>query len=372
VDVTAADIRALVNRNVDGKCVTTVYLNTDGARFPRASDYEARLDALLRQVRRDAERLDEARCAGVGADIEAIRGWVRSQFNRSDTRGLCLFASGGDIFETVQVALPVRNLARVADTPYVVPLEALLGRHHHIALTVIERNKARIFRYRLGRLEEYFGLESDVHGQHKQGGWSAPGYQKNIDNEVLHHFKEADEILRRAHEDQPFDALVIAGPQAEAAEFSRTLHPYLDKIKHGDPVAVELHASSKELTELLTGVEQELVSARRSALLQRLAASSGQGEKAARGLRHVLEAVNGKKVEVLFVVEGAGEPGYRSSTGALALREDEAKSYGGEVEAVDDVIDEIIEEAVRANAHIELFRDEVRLDGHPVAALLRF
>ena len=373
MDVTAADIRALVNRDVDGKCVTSVYLNTDGARFPRAGDYEARLDALLRQVKRDAEhRLDEGRRAGVVADAEAIRVWVRNQFDRSETRGLGLFAAGGEIFATVQVALPVRNLARIGDRPYVVPLEALLGRHHHIALTVIERDKARIFRYRLGRLEEYFGLESDVHRQHKQGGWSAPRYQKNIEQEVLHHFKEADEILRRAHEEEPFDALVIAGPQAEAAEFTRNLHPYLDKIRHGDPIPIELHSGAKELIELLTGIEQELVSARRSTLLRRLAASGGQGEKAARGLRHVLEAVNGKKIEVLFVVEGAGEPGYRSSTGALALHEEEARAYGGDVEPVEDVIDEIIEEAVRANAHIELFRDEVRLDGHPVAALLRF
>ena len=77
-------------------------------------------------------------------------------------------------------------------------------------------------------------------------------------------------------------------------------------------------------------------------------------------------------MEVLFVVEGAGQPGYRSSSGALALHDEEAAAYGEPVEVVDDLIDEVIEEAVRANAHIELFRDPVRLDGHPVAALLRF
>jgi peptide chain release factor subunit 1 len=75
---------------------------------------------------------------------------------------------------------------------------------------------------------------------------------------------------------------------------------------------------------------------------------------------------------VLFVVEGAGQPGYRSSQGMLALHESEAAAYGEPVEVVDDLVDEVIEEAVRSGAHIELFRDEVRLDGQPVAALLRF
>jgi peptide subunit release factor 1 (eRF1) len=270
------------------------------------------------------------------------------------------------------VALPVRNLARVSDTPYVVPLEALLGRHHHIGLVMIERDKARIVRYRLGRVQEYLETASDVHRQHKQGGWSALRYQKNIEHEVLHHMKEAAEILRKAHESEPFDALVIAGPHAEAVEFSKTLHPYLQRVVHGQPISLPQHTSADDLKERLRKVEQELVSGRRSALLERLAAAQGQAEKAARGIRHVLEAVNAKRVEVLFAVEGAGVPGYRSSSGALALHEEEAASYGAPVEPVPDIIDEVIEEAVRGGAQIELFRDEVRLDGHPVAALLRF
>ena len=41
-------------------------------------------------------------------------------------------------------------------------------------------------------------------------------------------------------------------------------------------------------------------------------------------------------------------------------------------EVVDDLIDESIEQAVLSGADIELFRDGSRLDGHRVAALLRF
>ena len=372
MDVTAADIRTLVDRPVGDVPVTSVYLNTDGARFPRSGDYEARLDGLLRDVRKTAEDLDEASRAAVLADADAISRWVRDQFQRTDVRGIGVFASGGEVFETVEVALGVRNLARVNSRPYVVPLEALLGRHHHIALVLIERDKARILRWRLGRLDEYLGLESDVHRQHKQGGWSQLRFQKNIEHEVLHHYKEASEVLRKAHEEEPFDALVVAGPHAESAEFIRNLHPYLEKILHGDPVSLDVHSGVDAVKEFLSGVEQSLVSERRSHLLQRLAAAQGQAEKAARGVRHVLEAVNAKRVEVLFAVEGAGVPGWRSPTGALALHEDEAKAYGEPVEPVTDLIDEIFEEAVRSGAHIELFRDEVRLDGHPVAALLRF
>lgn len=373
MDVTAAAIRELVRRPANSAPVTSVYLNTDGARYPRAVDYEARLEGLLREVRRDGAARGPQAAAAVEADATAITRWVRDQFDRADVRGLGLFASGGEIFERVEVAHPVRNVSRVDERPYVVPLEALLGRMHHIGLTLVERDRARILRYRLGQLREQEPVDSEVPGQHAQGGWAQARYRRNIEHGVLHHLKDVVETLRDIHEnDEAFHALIIAGPPAETAEFTKLLHPYLQKVVHGDPRPLPPDAGVDELLPVCQEVEQELVSARRRELLQRLAAAQGQAGKAARGLRHVLEAVNTKRVETLFVVEGAGEPGWRSSSGALALRADEARSYGEPVEQVDDLIDECIEQAVASGAAIELFRDAGRLEGHPIAALLRF
>lgn len=373
MDVTAAAIRALLNRPPSDGPVTSVYLNTDGARYPRPADYEARLDHLLRAVRRRADALDDRDGAqAVRADADRISHWVRTTFERSRVDGLGLFASGGEIFEHLESPVGVRNIARVGDRPYVVPLQALLGRHHHVALVIVERDRARILRYEFGLLEEHLDVESDVHGQHEQGGWSQARYQRGIDHEVGHHMRDVGDILLRLHELQPLDALVVAGPTAEASEFVRKLHPYLAKVLHGDPISVPLAADDEQLRSVLRDVEQQLVSARRRELLARLEAGKGQAERDARGVRHVLEAVNAKRVDTLFVVEGAGEPGFRSVSGALARHEQEARAYGEPVESVDDLIDEIIEQAVLSGANIELFRDESRLDGHPVAALLRF
>jgi peptide subunit release factor 1 (eRF1) len=372
VDVTAAEIRRLVDRQNGEAPVTSVYLNTDGARFPRASDYEARLDGLLRDARKAAEQLGGAAVKSVEADAEAISRWVRRDFERADVRGIAAFASGGDLLDTVQTAIGVRNIARVNAHPYVVPLEVLLGRQHRIGLVRIERDKARIFRYQLGRIEESYAIASDVRGQHQKGGWSQLRYQKTIEHEKLHHMKDVGEVLRGLHDDEPFDCLVVAGPHAEALEFSKHLHPYLQEHLHGEPVSMANDLTIEDLKSTFAEVEQELVSRRRSELLQRLAAAHGSAEKAARGIRHVVEAVNQQKVEVLFVVEGEGTPGFRSGTGALALHEEEAEAYGGPVVAVDDLIDECIEETVRGGASVEFFRDAVRLDGHPAVALLRF
>lgn len=372
MEVTTADIRRLVNRDGSGLPFTSVYLNTDGAQLPRAEDYEIRLDGLLREVRGAADGLKGRAADAARADADAIKRFVRREFDRRDTRGLGLFANGGELVETVQTALPLRNVARVGSTPYVVPLEALLGRSHHIALAIVSRDRARLFRYRLGRLDEYERVESDVHRQHDQGGWSQARYQRNIEHDVLHHMKDVAELLRRVYEDEPIDALAFAGPTEDVAQFERTLHPYLREARHRTNPTLSLHSGPDDIKSALGEIEQELVSTRRRELLDRLAAAQGQAERAARGIRHVVEAVNAKRVDTLFVVEGAGEPGYKSATGALAMHQEEAAAYGEPVEPVPDLVDEIIEEAVRSGAQIELFRDGTRLDGESVAALLRF
>lgn len=372
MDVTAAAIRTLVDRSNDGLPVTSVYLNTDGSEFPRAVDYEARLDALLRDVRKIAEGRPERERDAVLADADAISRWVRSDFTRGDIRGIGVFSSGGEILDTVQTAIRVRSTARVNDRPYVVPLEVLVGRAYHIGLVLIERDQARIFRYRLGRFEQYTGLVSDVHRQHSQGGWSQARFERSVDEEVHQHMKEAAEILLRAHEADPLDAIVVAGPRVGALEFIDLLHPYLKDLVHGDPISVDVNAGSDELRGRMEEVEQQLVSSRRSELLQRLAAARGSAEKGVWGLRAVVDAVNRKAVEILFVVEGHGDPGFRSLSGALALHRADAEAFGAPVEPVDDLLDEVIEETVRGGGHVELFRDEVRLDGHPAAALVRF
>lgn len=364
MDITAASVRALVQRSHPAP-VTTVYLNVDGARYPRPADYLARLDALLRDLKRDHGETVEA-------DAKAIRRFVADDVDRSGIRGVGVFASGGAVIDSVTSALGLRNIAHRGERPYVVPLEALLGRSHHIFLALIDRDESRLFSYQLGQVVEHEPIRSDVHGQHEQGGWSQANYQRSIAHDVQAHLKATATRVRELHEDRSIDALVVGGPDAGAKEFSKLLHPYLVERLRDEPLAMADTVSIDDVAKQLAEIEQELVSARRRELLERLAAASGQAGRAARGIRHVVEAANAKSIEVLFAVEGAGAPGWRSETGALALRRDEAEAYGGPASEVDDLIDLVIEEAVRSGAHLEFFRDDERLDGDPVAALLRF
>src|SRR6266508_4611191 len=105
-------VRKLAQWNPDGIPITSVYLTVDGRRYPRKSDYEVRLDDLLRRGRAQAEgeELSKEALRSVLGDLESIDSFVRDEFERGDTRGLALFsANAAGLWEEVRLSRPVRD-----------------------------------------------------------------------------------------------------------------------------------------------------------------------------------------------------------------------------------------------------------------------
>ncbi|HEX6008663.1 MAG TPA: hypothetical protein VFZ50_01020, partial [Actinomycetota bacterium] len=72
--------------------VTSVYVTVDGRRYPRKTDYELRLDELLRNARGQARALDRDAIRSVDRDVAAMSEFVRDEFDRGDTKGLAMFS----------------------------------------------------------------------------------------------------------------------------------------------------------------------------------------------------------------------------------------------------------------------------------------
>jgi hypothetical protein len=116
-------LRALAEWDPGSVPVTSVYLTVDGRRHPRRSDYEVRLDELLRSARAQAEGLEGEAIGSVERDLERMSGFVRGDFERGETRGLALFSAGAaDLWEAVRVPRPVRDRAAVGPEADLLPL----------------------------------------------------------------------------------------------------------------------------------------------------------------------------------------------------------------------------------------------------------
>ncbi|MGH2649770.1 MAG: Vms1/Ankzf1 family peptidyl-tRNA hydrolase, partial [Actinomycetota bacterium] len=230
-------VRKLARWNPDGIPITSVHLTVDGRRYPRKSDYEIRLDDLLRRGRAQAEGegLSKEALRSVMGDLDAIGSFVRDEFERGDTRGLSLFsASAAGLWEEVRLPRPVRDRATVASAADVLPLEQVLETYRPMCLALVDYEKARLFLSELGRVEEVTDIIDDVPGRHDQGGWSQMRMQRHVDDHRQRHLKRVADALFRLLKASPFDSLVPAGPAEAHLDLERTLHPYLrERIRAG-------------------------------------------------------------------------------------------------------------------------------------------
>ena len=369
-------VRKLAQWNPDGIPITSVYLTVDGRRYPRKSDYEIRLDDLLRRGRAQAEGegLSKEALRSVMGDLEAIGSFVRDEFERGNIRGLALFsADAAGLWEEVRLSRPVRDRATVASAADVLPLEQVLETYRLMCLALVDYEKARLFLSELGRVEEVTHFIDDVPGRHDQGGWSQMRMQRHVDDHRQRHLKRVAEALFRLLKASPFDSLVLAGPAEAHLDLEHTLHPYLrERIRAG--VTLTMTATLNEVAARCLEVEEEQERTKETAKVEALRGTAESGGKAVTSLQGTLAAVaEGRAAEILVGLD-LSAPGFSCpNCGRLSERGTRCPACGSTMEPVADVVEEAVARAVRQGSRVETI---VHPDGLAryggIGALLRF
>jgi peptide chain release factor subunit 1 len=369
-------VRKLAEWNPDGIPITSLYLTVDGRRYPRKSDYEVRLDDLLRRGRAQAEGegLSKEALRSVMGDLEAIGSFVRDEFERGDTRGLALFsADAAGLWEEVRLPRPVRDRVTVASAADVLPLEQVLETHRPMCLALVDYEKARLFLSELGRVEEVTHFIDDVPGRHDQGGWSQMRMQRHVDDHRQRHLKRVAEAVFRLLKASPFDSLVLAGPAEAHLDLEHNLHPYLrERIRAS--VTLTMTATLDQVAARCLEVEEEQERTKEAAKVEALRAAAESGGKAVTGLPGTLAAVaEGRAAEILVGLD-LSAPGFSCpNCGRLTERGTRCPACGSTMKPVADVVEEAVARAVRQGSRVETI---VHPDGLAryggIGALLRF
>jgi peptide subunit release factor 1 (eRF1) len=359
--------------------VTSCYLDVDGRRFPRHVDYENQLEHLVRQGKERAAGLGPVAARSVEADLDRITAWVRGGFDRSRVRGLAFFACSADgYFEMVESPRPVRNEVVVNHTPHVRQLQSLLDEYERFAVVLVDRQRARLFRFELGGLSEHTEVFDAVPRGHDAGGRSGPGDRKaNIQrhtDELAHkHLKHAAEVTFEELQRQPLDHLILGGPQEIVSEFETLLHPYL-KDRVAARLSIMVTASPEEVCQAALGVEGEVERNREATLVTRLRDAVGAGNGGVAGLEFTLRALVERRVDTLLLSDGYEAPGWRcGSCRFMAVRGRGCPVCGASMQLVDDVVEQAVEEALTNKCRVQIVRENADLDvlGR-IGALLRF
>jgi peptide subunit release factor 1 (eRF1) len=365
-------IRDLAGFKGDDAPVTSLYLDVDGRTRIRARDVETALERIVRPAR---ERHHQDGQTSVVADLDRIEAHVRGGIGRSHVRGLAMFScSAHGFWEVVELAVPVRDRLVVNHTPYVRDLEAVVARHERFAVLLVDRQRARLFLFHQGELldrQEQFDIlprhddDGGQLGKDQVAGHTAEAVQR--------HLRHAAAAAFAFHQDQGFDHLILCGPDDVTAEVERYLHAYLRERLAGR-VHLAVQASDEDIRQAAEEVEAGVEREREGAMVARLRQAVGAGAGGACGLETVLEALVARRVDTLVLSEGFEAPGWRcpgcSWVGTLGRH---CPVCAGEMEQVDDVVEEAVEEALAQACRVAVCRDNADLDvmGR-IGALLRY
>src|SRR5205085_7637630 len=140
---------------------------------------------------------------------------------------VALYVCGpADLFEVIRLPRPIETRAVIDDSPLIEPLAELGGSGSWLVM-LVNRQIGRMFLGDRERLDEVDVIVDNVHGQHKQGGWSQARYQRSVDEEVQDHLRNVADAAFVRFKREPFDHRLLGGPQAPLSAFEAKLHAYL-------------------------------------------------------------------------------------------------------------------------------------------------
>ncbi|MGH2572930.1 MAG: Vms1/Ankzf1 family peptidyl-tRNA hydrolase [Actinomycetota bacterium] len=366
-------LRRLAEWSADGFPVSSLYLDVDGRRYPRKQDYMLRAEELCHRLQRQAEGMSREAKYSVRRDASRFMSFLRS-LERGRTRGLALFSSSGaGLWEEVLVPRPLPDRVTVADHPHVLPIEGLVETYESFCTALVDREKARIFLARMGRIREQTDIFDDVPGQHDQGGRAQARYQRHIEEAVAQHLKHVADVLLAFLKRRRFDHLILAGPEELLPELERGIHDYLRR-RVVARTTLPITASADEVLERSLAVEEEVEAQRERQVLERLTAEARAGRHGVTGLEPVLDALNDGRVDTLVVPFGLSREGARcASCGRLAVDGAACPTCGGTLERVHDVVESAVAAALRQRSRVETLTMATDTDGaSDIGALLRY
>lgn len=356
-----------------GLPVTSVYVTVDGRRYPRKTDYQLRLDELLRGARGQTLALDREAIRSVERDVAAMSEFVRDEFDRGDTKGLAMFSShGAGLWEVVRVSRPVRDRAIVAPEADLVPLESLVETYRPTGVALVDFEKARLFLVDMGGIDEVSDLWDDVPGRHDQGGWAQMRMQRHVDDHRARHIKHVSDVLFKLWQRTRFEHLALAGPPEAQHELEASLHDYLRRRVRAT-FTLPITASRAEVLDRVLQLEEGVERKRERDAVERLTRAAATADRGVIGLEETIRAVSEARVDELIVSFDLSAPGSMcGACGRLTTREGRCPTCGETMRRVPDVVESAVAAAFRTGAKVEVVLDAGAQEVGGIGALLRF
>ncbi|HXG04898.1 MAG TPA: Vms1/Ankzf1 family peptidyl-tRNA hydrolase, partial [Candidatus Binatia bacterium] len=296
--LTPEQVEALRAFDPRGSRVLSVYLDLEAVRQGRPA-YRVVFEDLVRAAR---ERLDEETRSALAEEAARVRAWLDDR--DPGGKGLALFAcSPRGLWQVHRLGVRVRDHLAFEPVPDVAPLLELFDEYERYAVTLVDKEHARLFTVFLGEIEESEAFADFVPGKHDQGGWSQARYQRHHEAHVYWHLKRVVERLAGLARRRHFDRLVLAGPEEATSELRRLLPRPLAR-RLAAVIRAEMTAGDREILDKTLAIEQRLEREAEERLVEQILDQAGPGGRATLGVEATLEALSADAVQTLVVAPG--------------------------------------------------------------------
>jgi len=258
------------------------------------------------------------------------------------------------------------------------PLAAVLENVPSICACLIDRSKARLFRYQDEQIEEIGDYFNELPRRGKSdgfGGYDAGHAERKVANDAKRHYKFVAETMLELYERGFFKMLVVGCRDEQWADIDSVLHTYLRNNLLGHFRIDPATATTDQVKSNIERILGEHLGRRRNSIVDEVLGEAQRNGRGAVGLRRVLRSLETGEVQILLMGNRFKAPGYECrNCGHIDMRVVEACAMCGQpVNEMEDIGDAIIGHAYRNGVEVMHIAEDHEFDkaGH-IAALLRF
>ena len=351
-----------------GAPIVSLYLEmTPEARL--GSTWKTTLKDLCDKATADAGDHKKA----VQAECERISDALEAGLPRTG-RGVVFFACQEiGLFEQLGTAIDLPNEVHVTDNPYVRPLARVRDENDRFVIALLSMHKSRFFFAQIGLVEEVYELEGEefavtdlVSKDQKQDR------KAELRRQQSHRSAHALDLISKTLEARH---ILYSAPADMEADFLDKLDQATSQKVAGG-FACDTLASTAEVADAAEASQREVEAREEIETLERV--QELLSSRAVAGLEDTLDMLNQQRVMTLVVDDALTIPGgIDPSSGMLTTQtEGTYEATGGDVSAVPDLIELMLDKAMEQGASLELVHSDAAreaLSAHgPAAAILRF
>jgi peptide subunit release factor 1 (eRF1) len=357
----------------------SVYLDVDQSRPSNLNrGFETQLKNLIADIRptiRDAAELER-----FNPVAHRITDFVSAY--QPQARGLGLFFDESDgFFRYVEFDVPVQREAHWDRTFYLQPLATALDQFETYGVALLDRQNLRLFTVFLGHIEEHVreGFGPDRVRHIKTSGtdhiYSASRIQRKADEKLRLNMKHAVKMIDWLVETRHLSRLILGGTREITAEVRNLLPKRLAMRVIGE-VDVAMDVPASEVFAATMDVAETYERDTEVHKVNEAITTAAKTEKAVAGLGHTLKAINSDRVWDLVYCQDFRAPGFECErcSGLFSIEKTSCQYCGGKLQAIDDVVERAVEQALRNGAKVDVVSGEAAAslaDSGSIAAFLR-